>query len=109
MERYHRGFILFIIYTSIPLAGLSSDIYVPALPQMASLLQSTSTVLQLSIGIFMLGYAIAQVIAGPLTDACKRKTLMLCGSITSILCIIGIIFIHIIKVILVLNKSNSIF
>lgn len=69
---------------------ISMDLYLPVLPALTVELQSTTSVAQLTITACLLGLAIGQVIAGPLSDRFGRRTPLLIGvsayALTSALC-----------------------
>ncbi|MGN1038472.1 MAG: multidrug effflux MFS transporter, partial [Mailhella sp.] len=52
---------------------LCTDLYLPALPDMAAELGSTASHMQLSITACLLGIALGQIVLGPLSDARGRK------------------------------------
>ncbi|MCX2747700.1 multidrug effflux MFS transporter [Arthrobacter sp. MI7-26] len=69
---------------------ISMDLYLPVLPALTAELQSTTSVAQLTITACLLGLAIGQVIAGPLSDRFGRRVPLLIGVLaytaTSALC-----------------------
>ena len=69
---------------------ISMDLYLPVLPALTAELQSTTSVAQLTITACLLGLAIGQVIAGPLSDRFGRRMPLLIGvvayTLTSALC-----------------------
>ncbi|MDQ0078458.1 multidrug effflux MFS transporter [Arthrobacter oryzae] len=69
---------------------ISMDLYLPVLPALTAELQSTTSVAQLTITACLLGLAIGQIIAGPLSDRFGRRTPLLIGviayTVTSALC-----------------------
>jgi DHA1 family bicyclomycin/chloramphenicol resistance-like MFS transporter len=69
---------------------ISMDLYLPVLPALTAELQSTTSVAQLTITACLLGLAMGQVVAGPLSDRFGRRTPLLFGviayTITSALC-----------------------
>jgi len=69
---------------------ISMDLYLPVLPALTAELQSTTSVAQLTITACLLGLAIGQVVAGPLSDRFGRRTPLLIGviayTVTSVLC-----------------------
>ncbi|GAA1270708.1 multidrug effflux MFS transporter [Arthrobacter pascens] len=69
---------------------ISMDLYLPVLPALTAELQSTTSVAQLTITACLLGLAIGQIIAGPLSDRFGRRTPLLVGviayTVTSALC-----------------------
>ncbi|WP_309970545.1 multidrug effflux MFS transporter [Arthrobacter oryzae] len=72
---------------------ISMDLYLPVLPALTADLQSTTSVAQLTITACLLGLALGQIIAGPLSDRFGRRTPLLIGVIaytaTSALCAIS--------------------
>ncbi len=58
---------------------LSIDLYLPALPAMAQNLQTQTSLVQLSLSACLLGLAIGQLVAGPLSDKYGRKKPLLIG------------------------------
>lgn len=72
---------------------ISMDLYLPVLPALTAELQSTTSVAQLTVTACLLGLAIGQVIAGPLSDRFGRRTPLLIGvsayALTSALCAVS--------------------
>ncbi|MBP1135032.1 DHA1 family bicyclomycin/chloramphenicol resistance-like MFS transporter [Arthrobacter sp. PvP023] len=69
---------------------ISMDLYLPVLPALTAELNSTTSVAQLTISACLLGLAIGQVVAGPLSDRFGRRPPLLIGviayTLTSVLC-----------------------
>lgn len=69
---------------------LSVDMYLPALPKLSESLGSTASLTQLSLTAFLLGLALGQLVAGPLSDIKGRKGPLIVSlviySIASLLC-----------------------
>lgn len=69
---------------------ISMDLYLPVLPALTAELHSTTSVAQLTITACLLGLAIGQIIAGPLSDRFGRRAPLLVGviayTVTSALC-----------------------
>jgi DHA1 family bicyclomycin/chloramphenicol resistance-like MFS transporter len=80
----------------LALGGLSSfgplalDLYLPGLPMMAADLGTTEAAAQLSLSTCMIGLALGQLVAGPLTDRVGRRRVLVPGivlfAVTSALC-----------------------
>ena len=70
---------------------LSLDMYLPALPKLAQDLHTTASVAQLSLTSCLLGLALGQIIAGPLSDALGRRKPLIVSlmiyAISSLLCV----------------------
>ena len=56
----------------LPLSGLGTDIYLPSLPAMAEALQTSTTQIQFSLTIFLIGYALGQFVVGNFLDSFGR-------------------------------------
>ena len=69
--------VLLALLTS--LAALSTDMYLPSLPAIAGELRSTASEVQLTLSAFLIGFALGQLIYGPLSDRYGRKPVLLAG------------------------------
>lgn len=56
------------------LGPISMAIYTPAMPQLVQAFDTTEASVKLSLSLFFGGFALAQLVAGPLSDALGRKT-----------------------------------
>ncbi|PVZ03693.1 multidrug effflux MFS transporter [Actinomycetospora cinnamomea] len=74
-------------------APLSLDTYLPALPTLTADLATTPSVVQLSLTSCLLGLALGQLVAGPLSDVLGRRRPMLIGAtgfaVASVLCAVA--------------------
>ena len=61
------------------LAPLAIDMYLPAFPAMADSLGAAIDDIEASISIFLLGYAISQLLFGPLSDRYGRRAMLVVG------------------------------
>ena len=83
------------IYTTILLAAavalgpLAIDLYLPALPMMGADLSASTSQVQLTLSIYMAGFAVAQLLCGPLADRFGRKPIMIGGFVLFALASIG--------------------
>ncbi|MFL6046531.1 MAG: multidrug effflux MFS transporter [Propionibacteriaceae bacterium] len=64
---------------------LSLDLYLPALPQLADDLNASASAAQLSITACLLGLAVGQLVAGPLSDRLGRKRPLIIGLVAYLL------------------------
>ncbi|KMY50371.1 multidrug effflux MFS transporter [Peribacillus loiseleuriae] len=88
-----RLWLALILGTLSAFGPLSLDMYLPALPVLADDLRSSASYAQLSLTACMLGLAIGQIFAGPLSDVKGRRTPLLVGLflyiLSSLLCIVA--------------------
>lgn len=74
---------LIILLGTISATGpLSIDLYLPALPEMTQALHTSASSMQLSLSACLLGLALGQLIAGPLSDKYGRKIPLIIGFLT---------------------------
>ncbi|HPT49517.1 MAG TPA: multidrug effflux MFS transporter [Accumulibacter sp.] len=58
---------------------MSTDLYLPALPTLARVFSSDAAGVQLTLSVFLAGFACGQIVYGPLSDRFGRRPVMLCG------------------------------
>lgn len=79
------------VMTALP--AISTDIYLPSLPDVAADLHTSGTMAQLTITCMMVGGAVGQLVVGPLSDRFGRRLPVLIGValhvLTSVLCAIS--------------------
>jgi DHA1 family bicyclomycin/chloramphenicol resistance-like MFS transporter len=63
---------------------LSVNIYLPILPELEEILETTSQTAKLTVTIFLLGFALSQLVWGPLSDRYGRKAVLLAGIAISV-------------------------
>ncbi|MCC5811107.1 MAG: multidrug effflux MFS transporter [Ectothiorhodospiraceae bacterium] len=72
------------------LGPLATDMYLPALPAIGQALGAGADEVQLTLSVYMAGFALAQLFCGPLSDRLGRKPLLIGGlaifSLASLLC-----------------------
>ncbi|PXX96648.1 multidrug effflux MFS transporter [Halomonas sp. LBP4] len=72
------------------LGPLATDMYLPAMPEMAAALDTGPDQIQLTLSLYMAGFALAQLICGPIADRFGRKPVMIAGFalflVASLLC-----------------------
>lgn len=78
MEKGHAG--LFILLGALGgLTPLAIDMYLPAMPAIASDLGAGVEGAQLTVSLFMAGFALGQLFYGPLADSLGRKRVLVVG------------------------------
>lgn len=58
---------------------VTTDLYLPALPQLASDLAAPMSAVQLTMSVLLLSFGLAQLVAGPLADRVGRRPVLLWG------------------------------
>lgn len=83
--------IAFLLGSLASFGPLSIDMYLPALPNLAADLHSSTSLAQLSLTACLLGIALGQLFAGPISDICGRRRPLLTGVliyvVSSLLCV----------------------
>ncbi|MGV7245167.1 MFS transporter, partial [Caballeronia sp. M23-90] len=72
-------FLLFVICLFASAGQLAIDIYVPALPAMATFFATSPQAIQSSVSGYMVAYALGQLVFGPVADAYGRKPVLAFG------------------------------
>ncbi|GAC1043321.1 CmlA/FloR family chloramphenicol efflux MFS transporter [Rhizobium sp. No.120] len=62
------------------LASLAMDIYLPVVPSMPGILNTTSAVIQLTLSLYMIMLGLGQIVFGPLSDRIGRRPVLLFGA-----------------------------
>ncbi|MFF5668476.1 multidrug effflux MFS transporter [Streptomyces griseofuscus] len=70
-------FLILAVLTALP--SLSSDVYLPALPDVAGTFTTTAVVIQLTLTSCLIGMALGQLAVGPLSDRLGRRRPLLTG------------------------------
>ncbi|GII89659.1 Bcr/CflA family drug resistance efflux transporter [Sphaerisporangium siamense] len=81
----------FLVLGSLTAFGpLAIDLYLPAMPDLARMLGTSDSLAQLTISACLVGLAVGQLVAGPLSDRVGRRWPLLIGvilfTLTSVLC-----------------------
>jgi MFS transporter, DHA1 family, multidrug resistance protein len=86
-----RRIVLIVVLGSVCTIGpFSTDLYLPALPTVATDLAASSSSIALTVTTFLVGLALGQLLAGPLSDSYGRRLPLLVGltvfTVASLVC-----------------------
>jgi DHA1 family bicyclomycin/chloramphenicol resistance-like MFS transporter len=76
---YHRGRLIVVLGLLSMFGPLSLDLYLPALPQLSADLGTGASGAQLTITACLVGLAVGQLVAGPLSDRYGRRRPLIVG------------------------------
>ena len=76
---------LFILVLMISVGPFGDTLYTPSLPEIAIDLKAAYSDVQLTMTSYLLGYAVSQLIYGPLSDRFGRRPIMLIGAFTFVI------------------------
>lgn len=68
-----------LVTLMVAFGPIAMDLFLPALPQMVEAFGSDVARVQLTLSVYMLGFALSQIIYGPLSDRYGRRPLILTG------------------------------
>lgn len=104
MSTKKQNALLILILGSLEaLTPFSIDMYLPSFTQIASDLQTTTAKVSFSISTYFIGFALGQIIYGPLLDYFGRKKPLYVGLLIYILSTIGLMYTNSIEVFLFLR------
>ncbi len=69
----------------VALGPLSTDLYLPSLPAMTRQFSASVAEMQLTLSLFMVAFALAQLVYGPLSDRFGRRPVLLAGLLVYLL------------------------
>ena len=79
LSRPRRLVLIAVLGSVYTIGPLATDLYLPALPTVAADLNASSSAIALTVTTFLLGLALGQLIAGPLSDTYGRRRPLLIG------------------------------
>ena len=81
-----------IIASLVAVGPLSTDMYLPAFPVLMQSFDADINQVQQTLSIFLIGFALAQLIYGPLSDRFGRKPVLLGGLLLFLISSLAIVF-----------------
>lgn len=81
----HGRFLIVMIAMLVGLGPLTTDMYLPAFSRIQADFHSNSAMVQLTLSMFMIGYACSQLFWGPVSDRIGRWPAIVCGLIILVL------------------------
>lgn len=74
-----RAAMTLLLGALVAVAPLAMDIYLPSMPAMTRALDASADHVQLTLSVYMFGWGVAQLLAGPLSDRFGRRPALLAG------------------------------
>lgn len=81
-----------LLATLVALGPLSTDLYIPSLPTLIDVFRTDAAQVQLTLSVFLAGFAVAQLAYGALSDRFGRRPVMLGGLAIYLVATIGCLF-----------------
>jgi len=78
-----------LLAAAVALGPLAIDMYLPALPIMEDSLSASTAQIQLTLSVYMAGFALAQLLCGSLADRFGRKPIMIGGFVLFAIASVG--------------------
>ena len=104
----NKFLISLVILFTIPLNGFGVDIYTPSLPILSKYFNTSKELLQISIGIYLLGFGVIQFFIGVICDSIGRRKLYLYSIFVYVLVTLLITQAATINVLLILRFSQGV-
>ena len=78
-----------LLAAAVALGPMAIDMYLPALPQIGADFNAGTDQVQFTLSVYLIGFALAQLVCGPLADRFGRKPVMIGGMLLFALASIG--------------------
>ncbi|WP_196594179.1 multidrug effflux MFS transporter [Pectinatus sottacetonis] len=100
----NTGKMLIILLAAIAAIGpLATDMYLPALPEVCTQLNTSASYVQLTLTAWLIGLAFGQVVVGPLSDIIGRKKPLIMGLLVFSAAAAGCVVVTSIKIFIVIR------
>jgi len=73
------GAVVVLLTALVSIGPLTTDLYLPSLPNMARAFATDAAKIQLTLSLYLLTFGVAQLVHGPLSDRFGRRPVLLCG------------------------------
>jgi MFS transporter, DHA1 family, multidrug resistance protein len=83
------GALIMVLALLTSMGPLSTDMYLPSLPAIASAFATDAGQVQLTLSVFLVGFALGQIVYGPVADQYGRKPVLLVGLILFVAASLG--------------------
>ncbi len=97
-----------IIAALVAIGALSTDMYLPAFSALMQAFDTEINLVQYTLSVFLIGFALAQLIYGPLSDRFGRKPILLGGMLLFFLSSIAIVYAETIETLIVLRFFQAV-
>ena len=103
MPRPDSRLVAVLLTALVAFGPISTDLYLPALPELTRALGADPAVGQLTLSVFLIGFAVSQLIYGPLGDRFGRRPILLVGLVVYVVASIACALAESIEALIVLR------
>lgn len=79
MPRPDSLLVAVLLTLTVAMGPMATDFYLPSLPALAGYFEAETVIVQLTLSVFLAGFAVAQLVYGPLSDRFGRRPAVLAG------------------------------
>ena len=79
MQRPEGLAVTLLLTALVAFGAISTDLYLPSLPSIVVAFDSNSAEVQLTLSVFLCGFAASQIVYGPLSDRFGRRPVLIAG------------------------------
>ncbi|WP_369401107.1 multidrug effflux MFS transporter [Demequina silvatica] len=92
MSRRQKLLYVVVLGALVALGPFTVDMYLPAFPTVAADLQASDAAIQLTLTATTIGFALGQLVVGPLSDSLGRKRPLIIATVLHILASVAVVF-----------------